>query len=271
MLAAAIVVFREVLEAALIVSVVLAATQGIKGRLATVAGGIGAGILGALILAFFTGQLSETFAGNGQEYFSAAVLFSVVGLLAWHIIWMQSHGRALVQDMRSTCAAVRDGEKELYVLGVVIALAVLREGAEIVLFMHGMMAGGNMADVLSGFALGLVGGLVAGGALYWGFTKIPVSQLFASTNILLMLIAAGMAAKGAGKLIQAGTLPALHESVWDSSGILPESSMLGEFLSALIGYMEQPSAMQLVFYGATILAISFFMLRQKKTQVIAAK
>lgn len=271
MLAAALVVFREVLEAALIVSVVLAATQGIKGRIATVCGGIAAGIIGALIVALFTGQIAGAFAGNGQEYFSAAILFSVTALLTWHIVWMNSHGRTLVQEMRSTCDAVRNGEKDLIVLGVVIALAVLREGAEIVLFMHGMFESGNAGDVLTGFGLGLGSGLVVGAALYWGFTKIPVGSLFTSTNILLMLIAAGMAAKGAGKLIQAGVLPSIQDSVWDTSHILSESSVVGEFLSALIGYMEQPSAMQLCFYAATIFGIMLLMRTQKKAQAVAAK
>jgi len=139
MLAAALIVFREVLEAALIVSVIMAATKGVAHRLRFIFGGIGAGVAGAFALAFFTAQLSESFSGNGQELFSALILFSVVGLLGWHIIWMQKHGRELASTMRQVGDDVRGGRKSLMVLATVVGLAVLREGAEIVLFTQGML------------------------------------------------------------------------------------------------------------------------------------
>lgn len=264
MLAAAVIVFREILEAALIVSVVLAALRGVKGARRTVLGGISAGAVGALVLAYAIAHMAELFSGSGQELFGAAILFSVVGLLAWHIVWMQSHGRALVQDMRATCDAVSSGQKSLLVLGTVIALAVLREGAEIVLFMQGMIAAGNATQVFLGFVLGLVAGILAGAVIYWGFAVLPIGKLFSSTNALLMLIAAGMAAKGAGKLIESGYLPPLYENVWDSSAILSEKSLLGEFLGTLVGYMATPSAMQLLFYAITITAIMTLSAHQKK-------
>mgnify|MGYP003386158380 CR=1 FL=1 len=270
MFAAAVIVFREVLEAALIVSVILAATKGVQNRLKMIAGGILAGIIGSGIVAAFTAQLSNSFSGFGQELFQAGIMFTVVGLLAWHIIWMQQHGREMVCEMKEAGAAVVAGTKSLLALAVVIALAVLREGSEIVLFVQGMMASGTMQDVLGGLMLGLVTGILAGWLLYIGFLKLSLKHLFSSTNILLMLIAAGMAARGADKLVQAGFIPSLYDNVWDTSAILSESSVPGQFLSALIGYIAQPSAMQIVFYVATVVAISL-MLRMQKQQRHLAK
>jgi high-affinity iron transporter len=269
MLAAAIVVFREVLEAALIVSVILAATQGVKGRLAMIAGGIGAGVFGAVVTALLTGAIANAFEGIGQELFQAGVLFTVVALLAWHIVWMQKHGRELVAEMKTVGAAVRAGTRPLIVLGIVVALAVLREGAEIVLFLQGMMSGGDPAQVAAGFGAGLIGGAAVGAVLYFGFLRLPIGLLFKATNGLLMLIAAGMAAKGAGKLIQAGVIPSLQDTVWDTSHVLPDDSMMGEFLSALVGYVAQPSGMQLVFYGATLLGVTALLLMQRRARLRA--
>lgn len=270
MLAAALIVFREVLEAALIVSVILAATHGVRHRLAYISGGVAAGVAGSFAVALSTNALASAFNGTGQELFGAAILFSVVGLLTWHIVWMQRHGRELVCEMKAVGHAVHTGEKSLLVLAAVVALAVLREGAEIVLFMHGMMESSPLSEVLSGFALGLAGGAAAGAVIYWGFLKIPVGKLFASTNILLMLIAAGMAARGCSKLIQAGYLPPLQDPLWDTSHILSERSMAGEFLSALVGYMDQPNGMQMIFYVATLAAIAAMMRGQKCKETVKA-
>jgi high-affinity iron transporter len=270
MLAAAIIVFREVLEAALIVSVILAATKGLQGRLKMIFGGVGAGIIGSCIVALFTAQLSDAFSGFGQELFHAAIMFTVVGLLAWHIVWMQKHGREMVCEMKEIGAEVMAGKKSLFALAAVVALAVLREGSEIVLFIQGMMASGAMQDVMGGLVLGIACGSLAGWLLYIGFLKLSLKHLFSTTNIVLMLIAAGMAARGADKLIQAGVIPSLYDNVWDSSSVLPEASLPGQFLTALVGYIAQPSAMQIVFYVTTVAAI-LLMLRLQKGQSIPAK
>lgn len=271
MLATAVVVFREVLEAALIVSVILAATKGVAHNAVYISGGVLAGLIGSWLVAFFTGQLAASFEGNGQELFNAGVMFTVVLLLTWHIVWMQRHGRQLVQEMKDVGAEVRTGHKSLLVLGMVVALAVLREGAEVVLFMQGLAASGQVGNMLGGLALGAALGVAAGGVLYLGFLKLPVGKLFTSTNFLLMLIAAGMAARGAGVLIQAGFIPSLQDPVWDTSAILSDGSALGKFFGALVGYIAAPSAMQLLFYGLTLVTITLLIKLQKTAAPVKAQ
>ncbi len=263
MFAAALIVFREVLEAALIVSVILAATKGVHNRLRMIFSGVVAGCMGSLIVALFTTQLSNAFSGFGQELFHAFIMFAVVGLLSWHIIWMQRHGREMVIEMKEVGAAVAAGKKSLFALAAVVALAVLREGSEVVLFLQGMAASGDVQNLMGGLVLGIAAGVTAGWLLYIGFLKLSLKHLFSATNVVLMLIAAGMAARGADKLIQAGMLPSLYDNVWDSSAILPESSLPGQFLTALVGYIAQPNAMQLVFYGVTVAGILILWRLQK--------
>src|SRR5215472_17483052 len=167
MLPTAIIVFREVLEAALIVGIVLAASRGAAGRGVWVSGGIAAGILGACLVAGFAATISEAAQGMGQELFNAAILFAAVGMLGWHNIWMQRHGRELAQNATAVGRAVLAGARPLYALAIVVGIAVLREGSEVVLFLYSIaVAGGSSASsMLAGGALGLAAGIVAGAVI----------------------------------------------------------------------------------------------------------
>ena len=175
MLASLIVVFREVLEAGLIVGIVLAATKGIPGRSRWVAGGIAAGVLGAVLLACFAGALSNAFEGTGQEMFNASVLLVAVVMLAWHILWMSRHGREMAQQMKAMGRAVSLGQRSLLALAVVVAVAVLREGAEVVLFLYGIAASTNAgaAALVTGGALGIAAGAMVSWLLYRGLLDHP--------------------------------------------------------------------------------------------------
>jgi high-affinity iron transporter len=253
---AGVLVFREVLEAALVISIVCAATRGMRGRGWWVSGGVLAGIVGAVVVALFAGRIADAVEGTGQELFNAGVLLAAVVMLAWHAIWMAHHGRELAAQMRGVGDAVQQGERPITVLLIVVALAVLREGSEIVLFLFGMSAGGTQAaDMAIGSAGGLLAGAVLGLVMYFGLLRVPIKHFFTVTNWLILLLAAGMAAQAAGYLIQADVLPALGNAVWDTSAVLSDDSGVGQVLHALIGYDARPSGMQLVFYVATAVLI----------------
>jgi len=250
MLASLIIVFREVLEAGLIVGIVLAATQGIAGRAAWVAGGIGAGVLGASILAVFAGVLSEALAGNGQEVFNAGILIVAVLMLGWHNIWMASHGRALAREMRELGQAVSGGRKSLLAMAIVVAVAVLREGAEVVLFLYGIAASSKAgaAPLILGGLLGIGAGGVVSFLLFRGLIAIPLKRLFAVTSWLIALLAAGMAGQAAAILAGADLIPSFGYQLWDSSGVLAEDSLIGRALHALAGYSDRPPGVQVAAY-----------------------
>src|SRR5690242_2670240 len=125
MLAAALIVFREVLEAGLIVGVVLAATEGVAKRGRWIAGGIAAGIISACLVAFFAQGLADAFAGAGQNLFNAAILIAAVAMLSWHILWMAGHARQLTMEMKTLGRSVSEGQQTLLAMSVVVAVAVL--------------------------------------------------------------------------------------------------------------------------------------------------
>lgn len=256
MLGVALLVFREVLEAALVVSIVCAATRGVVRRGVFVGGGITLGVIGAVLVALFAGSIADMASGVGQELFNAGVLLAAVAMIGWHVIWMSKHGRELAQHMQQVGQAVRAGSSSLSMLLAVVALAVLREGSEVVLFLYGMAAGGAGATGMSaGMALGVVGGVAVGFALYFGLLRIPLKYFFSATNGLLVLLAAGLASTAARYLVQANLLPALHNQLWDSSWLLSNGSIPGQTLHILVGYDAQPSGMQMLFYLAIAVAL----------------
>jgi len=260
MLATAIIVFREVLEAALVVGIVLAASRGVPQRGLWVIGGVVAGVLGASVVAACAEAIADAVNGIGQELFNAAILFTAVAMLGWHNIWMNRHGRELAAAAASLGKAVVGGSRPLYALGVVVGIAVLREGSEVVLFVYGIVAaqGGGAVSLLSGGLIGLVVGVTMGAGLYFGLLTIPMRHLFAVTSWMILLLAAGMASQGAAFLLQADLVPPLG-NLWDTSHVLSEKSLLGQALHALIGYVAQPTGIQLVFYVGTVVVIASLM------------
>ena len=261
MLATLVIVFREVIEAGLIVGIVLAATKGVGGRGYWVSLGIAAGVLGACFVALFASQIAGLFQGSGQEIFNASILFAAVVMLAWHNSWMASHGKDMARQMQAVGGAVAEGRRPLTALAIVVGVAVLREGSEIVLFLYGIAiaSGSGGLGMLGGGVLGLAGGAAIGALIYLGLLAIPLRRLFTVTSCLILLLAAGMASQGAAFLMQANLLPSLGNELWDTSSILSERSVLGLLLHVLIGYSAQPAGIQVVFYLATLLSIGTLM------------
>lgn len=257
MLATAIIVFREVLEAALVVSIVLAATRGVTQRALWVGGGVLGGLLGATAVAWFAEAIAAAASGVGQELFNATILFAAVIMLGWHNIWMSRHGRELARDLKNMSAAIRSGTRPMHVLAAVVAMAVLREGSELVLFLYGVAASApsETSGMLAGALTGIGIGVAVGATLYLGLLRIPSSRLFAVTGWMILLLAAGMASQGAAFLVQADVLPALGQRVWDTQGLISDEGIVGRVLHALVGYTAHPDGIQVLFYLITLCGI----------------
>jgi len=262
MFGTALIVFREVLEAALIVGIVAAATRGIAGRSRFILGGLALGIVGSLVVAGGAEAISKLAQGMGQELFNASILGIAVVMLAWHNIWMSVHGRELAANAKKVGGDIRAGAKTLSVLLVVIAVAVLREGSETVLFLYGVALSGDSSAraMMAGGAAGLAGGVAVGWLLFAGLLRIPIRWFFAATSFLVLLLAAGMASQAARFLIQANVLPSLASPVWDTSELVANSSMAGKVLQGLMGYDATPAGMQIAFFVIVLVAIWIGML-----------
>jgi high-affinity iron transporter len=257
MLVSLLIVFREAMEAGLIVGIVLAATEGVALRARWIAGGIAAGVAGASLVAVFAAALSNAFEGAGQEVFTAAILCFAVVMLSWHILWMSRHASAMAAELREVGQAVRLGQRSLAALGAVVAVAVMREGSEVVLFLYGIVAASHTAPLplAAGGVAGLALACATSWLLYRGLVIIPLHRLFSVTNGLIALLAAGMAGQAAAILHSADLLPGWGEQLWDTSFILADDSFAGRSLHAMIGYSARPSGIQLAAWLGTMLVL----------------
>ncbi len=262
MLGALIIVFREVLEAGLVVGIVFAVTQSIPLRLPYILGGLLAGVLGASVVAAFAGALASLMQGNGQEVFNAGILALAVVMLTWHNVWMAKHGREMAQDLQAIGEQVRDGSKTRVALAIVVAVAVLREGSEIVLFLYGIVISQKTTGVglLTGGMIGLLLGAGVSYVTFRGLIAIPMRHLFRVTTILISFLAAGMAVQAVAFLEQADLATKLSDTVWNTSAFVSDDSLIGRILHTLLGYTDRPTQLQLIVYIVT-LAVIFGLMR----------
>jgi high-affinity iron transporter len=258
MFATALIVFRESLEAALFVGVIAAATRGLSGRRHWLGAGVAAGALGAVFLALLAQHIGSWLDGLGQDVVNIGVLSLALAMLLWHCVWVTTHTREMVSDARQLGQSVQQGQRTPWALLVVVALAVLREGAETVLFVGGSMTGSGSAQsasVLLAGGLGLAAGALVGAGLYLGLARIPTRHVFSVTNVLIALLAGSLASQLARALTQAGVIEQWTQPLWDSAHLLSPESALGTLLHGLIGYDARPSGAQLAAYVAVLLFI----------------
>jgi high-affinity iron transporter len=256
MLATAIILFREVLEASLIIAIVMGASRGIARRGRWVAAGIALGVLGASLVALLASDLALKFEGRLSALLNAIILLSAVAVLTWHNVWMKSHGRKLASDIATVGTDVQTGKQPLTALMLLTFAAVMREGSEAVLFLWAIATSGNQAlNMTVGGMGGVIAGVLVGTLLYRGLLGIPLRHFFSFTSWLILLVTAGLSAQAAGFLNQAQLLPALGNRLWDTSYLLSQASLPGQLLHTLVGYIARPSGIEVLFYVATILMV----------------
>jgi len=253
-----LIVFRESLEAALLVGVVAAATRGLASRGKWLGAGVFTGFLGAIALALLAGQLSGWLDGLGQDVVNIGVLSLALAMLLWHCICVSAHTREMVSDAKRLGKAVQEGQRAPWALLAVVSLAVLREGAETVLIVSGSLTGTGTTQpgfVLAAGAGGLLLGAFVGLVIYAGLTRVPTRHIFTVTNAFIAFLAASLASQLMKALAQAGLLEHGSTPVWDSSWALSQDSALGTFLHALLGDEARPSASQLGAYAMVLACI----------------
>jgi len=258
MFAAALIVFRESLEAALFVGIVAAATRQLAGRGRWLAGGVGLGVFGAILLALSAQRISGQFEGTGQDLVNIAVLSLALAMLLWHCIWVSGHAREMALQARLLGSSVQQGQRTPWALLAAVTLAVLREGAETVLFVGGALTGAvdvHPGQVVAACTLGVACGVGAGLAIYGGLSRLPTRQVFAATNLLIAILAGSIASQLVKALAQAGFLEQGTTPLWDTSAALAPDSALGTLLHALMGYDARPSAAQLASYVGVLVLI----------------
>lgn len=241
-----------------------AATKEVDGRSKWILAGLGLGILGSITIAFFTDKISASLGGMGQEFFNGLVLLTAAAMISWTTLWMQKHAKSLSGEFKKLGSEIRLGEKPLYILLIAVFLSVLREGAEIALITYSYYISGiELEQILLGLVSGITLGAMFGTALYFGMLKVFGRYFFMITTWILVFLAAGIAAHGAGFLIDAELIPSLYDPVFDSSQILSQESFFGKFLHIFFGYIDRPAGSQLVAYFLTLGILVMGLMRTK--------
>jgi high-affinity iron transporter len=246
-----VVTLREAFEAALILGIVYTYLDRVGARqhygYATVGGTLGvvASVLAGVAVSFLSGPLLDL----GPDLIATAVIFVAVVLLTWHGWWMRQHARAIKGDVQRRIDEAR-ATRRLWVIGVIAFTGVFREGAETVLFLWGLLSQATSmsgAGAIAGGVLGVATAAALGWMIFHGGTRLSLPRFFAVTSVLLLLISAGLASSGVGKLQGLGFLPS-GTPVWDTSGVLADDSVVGTFMAGLIGYRARPTAFEVGAY-----------------------
>jgi len=260
MLSGFVLAFREGLEAALIISIILGVITRLERRqlIPVVWLGTAAGVALSLAIAFALVRAGLEFEGVSEEVFEAATMLLAAGILTWMVFWMQKSSAGLRSSLENR---VNQGQGcwQVFMLSF---LAVLREGVELALFLLAIGFAMDNRQVLTGALLGLAAAVFAGQIWFRTSNRLALRKFFQITNILLLFFAAGLFALGIHALIELHWLPAVVEPLYDLSTILPESSLIGTLLSALFGYRASPALLEVAaFWG--YLAVLFTILYRR--------
>lgn len=247
-----IVVFRECVEIALLLGIILALTKKIENSRICIIAGVMLGIIGASLFAFFAKSVSLSFSGMGDEIFDSIIIIVTVLLIWWTLVWMKGYNYRLQQKISNIATS-----SSASILVLVVASTILREGTEIILLIYGISSAESMDinNYLIGFGIGALSGLLFGIIIYLGLVKFAGRYIFKISSLLLTLVAGGLASQAAAKLTSTTLINSFTNQLWDSSWLVSDFSTMGKILNAITGYTARPNGMQLIFYFITISAI----------------
>jgi high-affinity iron transporter len=238
LLSSVIIVLREVLEAALLFSLlmVLSRRLGISCRWVIVA--LVIGLLTAAIYGFNIDLVSEWFDGVGQEVVNALLQGTIYLLLSALAVITVRFRRGF--DVSESLI--------MMLMFASVTLAIVREGSEIMIYMSGFMQVTDLLlPVMAGSAIGAGIGVRVGAVFYYALLNLGGRTAAITGAVLLILVAAGMASQAAQQLIQADWLPSQYPA-WDSSWLLEEQSVTGQLFYALVGYEATPTPLQVFIH-----------------------
>jgi high-affinity iron transporter len=280
MFAGFLLALREGVEAALIVGIVLGMLKKMNRRdqAAAVWRGVAVASLISLGIAIVLNVIGVGLEGEAEAAFEGGTMLLAAGVLTWMIFWMQKQGRQtqLGLEAEVKTALTRGTAWGLF---LVAFFAVLREGIELALFLTAVNFSESIAGVEApilgwlGGVLGLLAALIIGWLIFESSIKLNLRRFFQLTSVVLIFFAAGLFAHAVHEFNELGWVPALVERVYDVNALIPESSLVGEFLKALFGYNASPSLAEMIGYTGyfgVIWALMRLLARRSAPKAIAA-
>ncbi len=262
MLGAFLITLREGLEMSLIVGILLAylARTGHKREFSA----IWAGVAGAALVSFLAGGIifvtAGEFEGRGEQIFEGLAMFTAVAVLTYMIFWMRRQAVTIRSELQTKVSeALRLGSRAALVLLTVVSVG--REGVETALFLFATVRASSSLSAGLGAILGLGAAIILGWSLYKGTYRLDLRAFFNVTSLLLLLVGAGLFARGIGEIQEAGILPPVVEHVWNTNAVVNQASPMGTLLQAVFGYTSTPSLLQVVLYLIYLAAVGWYYFR----------
>lgn len=263
-----IITWRETLEAALIVGILLTYLKkiGESRNSKYIYYGVISAILASLLFAYFSNAVSLLFQGSREEIFQASILFLAVVVLTYMVVWMHHNAREIKGELQQKTDEAL-ARNRVWALTSLAFIGVFREGIETVLFLWGLLLdSGDLvsyyANIAGGFAgIGLA--VLMAWLFFKGFGHIDLRIFFRVTGIILLFIAAGMLSTGVGKLIAADILPPIIDHAWNTSWLIDEHKIIGSVLSGIFGYKARPSLMEMLSYFLYFPAVIIWLRTQR--------
>ena len=271
-LATFLVVFRESLEAGLILGIILTVLfrLGQKRYVPHVLMSSLAGILTSIAAGLFILHVLSSAQGTVEKVIEGVISLAACGVLTYMIFWMDRQAKRIRPEIEMKVeAAVTQGE--LLTLMALPFLAIFREGAETVLFLSAIANQGSGAVSFWGGASGFAAAAVVTVSLFALGKRIPLRALFSSTGFFLLLVSAGLLAYGIHELEEVGIIPQVLYPVWNINPILNEKEGVGSFLKALFGYNGNPSLTEVLFYFGYLTAMPLALRKRRDTPELAVQ
>ncbi|KJV57557.1 iron permease FTR1 family protein [Orientia chuto str. Dubai] len=253
-----VIIFREMLEISIFISIISAATLGIANSRNYIIFGIVIGSMISILLAFIFAQISLMFDGFGAEIFSIAIIFLTIVMVAYTIVKVVNYNSKLKQWFGNLQNEICIGTTSKWAISLMVAATIIREGIEIILFLGSIIATDRavyVTDYLIGSIIGSIAALLIGYSIYNGLMVISPKYFFKVSFWLLLFIAAALSSEAAVIMTSSGIIISGSEVLWNSAWFISDESLLGRVLKALIGYTTTPNMAQVVFYISTLLGL----------------
>jgi high-affinity iron transporter len=275
MLPPLLIMVREGFEAALVVAIVFAALRR-AGRL-DLSAWVWSGVALATVLAagigvavhLTTGEL----AGSARLRAFAAISIAAAGVLTWMVFWMRRQARAIKGELERQVDTAIASDRAGLAITAVAFLAVLREGIEAALFLIASATTAGGGQVVVGALIGIAIAVVLGVLVYLGGRRLPMRTFFRVTGVIVIVFAAGLLARTVLFLQAAGDMGTLNGAVYNLTQFhwLTQSSEVGRFLAAMLGWDPRPSIEQVVVWVAYIVPVLYLFLRPERSRPTPAK
>ncbi|MFS2224850.1 iron uptake transporter permease EfeU [Pantoea sp. B65] len=259
-----LIMLREGLEAALIVSLIASYLKRTQRAKWFGAMWIGVVIAVALCLAVgvFINETTGEFPQKQQELFEGIVAVIAVAILTYMVFWMRRVSRNVKAQLEDAVDhALQKGNNNGWALVLMVFLAVAREGLESVFFLLAAFQQDLGIGPPAGAMLGLAVAVILGMLLYWGGVRLNLAKFFKWSSLFILFVAAGLAAGAIRAFHEAGLWNHFQDIAFDLSNSLSTHTLFGTLLEGILGYQETPTVSEVAVYFVYLIPalLLFFM------------